>query len=99
MYIIWKQSLRMFGGLILMLDLMTPISYGLAEPAENDAIYYRVFNPAVWIEYNDEALRSNKPDHIHTITRSPNGNDYGIFALNHGPKTLLEHYVLADHHK
>ena len=67
--------------------------------AENDAIYYRVFNPAVWIEYNDEALRSNKPDHIHTIIRSPNGNDYGIFALNSGPKTLLEHYVLADHHK
>jgi hypothetical protein len=38
-------------------------------------------------------------DHIHSITRSPNGKDYGIFALNHGPKTLLEHYVLEDHHK
>ena len=38
-------------------------------------------------------------DHIHSITRSPNGKDYGIFALNHGPKTLLEHYALEDHHK
>ena len=62
----------------------------------NDPIYYRVFNPAVWIELNNEG---GGLDHIHTITRSPNGNDYGIFALNHGPKTLLEHYVLEDHHK
>ena len=58
-------------------------------------IYYRVFNPAVWIEFNNESGL----DHIHTITRSPNGKDYGIFALNHGPKTLLEHYALEDHHK
>lgn len=63
---------------------------------ESDSIYYRVFNPAVWIEFNDEGRGTN---HIHTITRSPNGNDYGIFALNRGPKTLLEHYVMAGHHK
>lgn len=63
---------------------------------ESDSIYYRVFNPAVWIEFNDEGKGT---DHIHTITRSPNGNDYGIFALNRGPKTLLEHYAMADHHK
>ncbi|MDE0484910.1 MAG: DUF3500 domain-containing protein [Candidatus Poribacteria bacterium] len=63
---------------------------------ENDSIYYRVFNPAVWIEFNDEGRGTN---HIHTITRSPNGKDYGIFALNGGPKTLLEHYAMADHHK
>ena len=70
----------------------------------DDPIYYRVFNPAVWIEFNNEGgvgggRRGNNLDHIHTITRAPNGNDYGIFALNHGPKTLLEHYVLEDHHK
>ena len=63
--------------------------------AINDPIYYRVFNPAVWIEFNHEGGL----DHIHTITRAPNGNDYGIFALNHGPKTLFEHYASADHHK
>ena len=61
----------------------------------NDPIYYRVFNPAVWIEFNNESGL----DHIHTITRAPNGNDYGIFALNLGPKTLREHYASADHHK
>ena len=59
---------------------------------ESDSIYYRVFNPAVWIEFNDEGSGTN---HIHTITRSPNGNDYGIFALNRGPKTLLEHYAMG----
>lgn len=63
---------------------------------ENDSIYYRVFNPAVWIEFNDEGRGT---DHIHTITRSPNGNDYGIFALNRGPRTLAEHYATADHHR
>ncbi len=62
---------------------------------ENDSIYYRVFNPAVWIEFNDEGRGT---DHIHTITRAPNGNDYGIFALNRGPRTLAEHYAMADHH-
>ena len=66
---------------------------------ENDSIYYRVFNPAVWIEFNDEGRIGNGPNHIHTIIRSPNGKDYGIFALNRGPKTLLEHYFLADHHE
>ena len=60
----------------------------------NDPIYYRVFNPAVWIEFNNESGL----DHIHTITRAPNGNDYGIFALNRAPKTLREHYTSADHH-
>ena len=94
----------------------------------NDPIYYRVFNPAVWIEFNNEGgiggggqgqggrggrdrgPRSSQNDddddepsggldHIHSITRSPNGKDYGIFALNHGPQTLLEHYTLEDHHK
>ena len=69
----------------------------------NDPIYYRVFNPAVWIEFNNEGDvggggRGRGLDHIHSITRSPNGKDYGIFALNHGPKTLLEHYALEDHH-
>ena len=62
--------------------------------AINDPIYYRVFNPAVWIEFNHESSL----DHIHTITRAPNGNDYGIFALNRVPKTLQEHYTSTDHH-
>ena len=89
----------------------------------DDPIYYRVFNPAVWIEFNNEGgvggggrggrggrdrgdrrgRDDDRPrgglDHIHSITRAPNGKDYGIFALNHSPKTLLEHYASADDHK
>ena len=51
-----------------------------------DPIYYRVFNPAIWIEFNNEGGigggrgggGGNNLDHIHSITRAPNGNDYGI---------------------
>ena len=83
---------------------MTDIDAGLDDTyfvwiggtTPKDPIYYRVFNPAVWIEFNNEGRGL---DHIHTIIRSPNGKDYGIFALNHGPKTLFEHYASADHHK
>ena len=76
----------------------------------DDPIYYRVFNPAVWIEFNNEGgvgggrrrggsgTREGYLDHIHSITRAPNGKDYGIFALNQGPEMLLEHYALNDHH-
>ena len=82
---------------------MTDIDAGLDDTyfvwiggtTPNDPIYYRVFNPAIWIEFNNESGL----DHIHTIIRSPDGKDYGIFALNHGPKTLSEHYASADHHK
>lgn len=81
----------------------------------DDPIYYRVFNPAVWIEFNNEGAvgggrrggrggrdrgsQGGNLEHIHSITRAPNGKDYGIFALNRGPMTLLEHYTLEDHHK
>ena len=82
---------------------MTDIDAGLDDTyfvwiggtTPNDPIYYRVFNPAIWIEFNNESGL----DHIHTIIRSPDGKDYGIFALNHGPKTLSEHYASTDHHK
>jgi hypothetical protein len=57
--------------------------------------YYRVYNPVVLIEFdhqpgilfaNDEPSR----DHIHTVVRTPNGNDYG--------KDLLrQHYEHFDH--
>ena len=82
---------------------MTDIDAGLDDTyfvwiggtTPKDPIYYRVFNPAVWIEYNNESGL----DHIHTIIRAPNGNDYGIFALNRVPNTLREDYTSADHHE
>jgi hypothetical protein len=57
--------------------------------------YYRIYSPVVLIEFdhqpgiiyaNDEPTR----DHIHTVVRTPNGNDYG--------KDLLrQHYARHDH--
>ncbi len=59
------------------------------------AFYYRVHSPVVLIEFdhqsgivyeNDHHTR----DHIHTLVRTPNGNDYG--------KDLLrQHYLQHDH--
>ena len=73
--------------------------------------YYRIYNPYLWVEYNNEASVGGNFDdwnHVHTITRIPdnptteNGGDYGIFArvINSGGiKFLSQHYHRADHHK
>jgi hypothetical protein len=62
----------------------------------DDVFYYRVHSPVVLIEFdhlkgialeNDVATR----EHIHTIVRTPNGNDYGIDLLR-------LHYQKAPHH-
>jgi hypothetical protein len=62
---------------------------------DHGPFYYRVYSPVVLIEFdhqsgivyaNDEPTR----DHIHTVVRTPNGNDYG--------KDLLrQHYARHDH--
>ncbi len=83
------------------------------KPNATSQFYYRIYNPYLWVEFNTEnvtgANRNNMApwNHIHTITRIPdnpsskNGGDYGKFAQiinKNNPKTLLEHYTLADHH-
>jgi Protein of unknown function (DUF3500) len=62
---------------------------------DHGPFYYRIYSPVVLIEFdhqpgivfaNDEPTR----DHIHTVVRTPNGNDYG--------KDLLrQHYAQHDH--
>jgi hypothetical protein len=62
---------------------------------DHNAFYYRIHNPVLLIEFdhqpgilyaNDEPAR----DHVHTVVRTPNGNDYG--------KDLLrQHYARHDH--
>lgn len=62
---------------------------------DHGPFYYRIYNPVLLIEFdhqpgiiyaNDEPSR----DHIHTVVRTPNGNDYG--------KDLLrQHYAQHDH--
>lgn len=83
-------------------------------PSATSEFYFRIYNPYLWAEFNTEEVtgaNANSIDdwnHVHSITRIPNnpstdnGGDYGIFALminQDGPKTLYEHYALADHHK
>jgi hypothetical protein len=67
--------------------------------SSDDAVfYYRIHSPVVLIEFDHQKpanLRHLYPDapgrqHIHTVVRTPNGNDYG--------KDLLrQHYLLHPH--
>jgi Protein of unknown function (DUF3500) len=61
---------------------------------DDSAFYYRVHSPVVMIEFDHEpgvAFDNDDPsrNHIHTIVRTPNGNDYG--------KDLLRQHYLRDH--
>ena len=63
---------------------------------EADSVfYYRVHSPVILIEFDHErgiALDNDAPtrNHIHTVVRTPNGNDYG--------KDLLrQHYEQVCH--
>jgi hypothetical protein len=57
--------------------------------------YYRILNPMILVEFDHQSgivYDNDKPsrDHIHTVVRTPNGNDYG--------KDLLrQHYAQHDH--
>jgi len=57
--------------------------------------YYRIHSPVILIEFDHQrgiALDNDEPsrNHIHTLVRTPNGNDYG--------KDLLrQHYEQHDH--
>ena len=62
---------------------------------DRDVFYYRIHSPVVLIEFDHQdgqALKSDGPsrNHIHTVIRTPNGNDYG--------KDLLrQHYKQSSH--
>ena len=62
---------------------------------EESVFYYRIHNPVVLIEFDHQrgiALDNDAPSrtHIHTVVRTPNGNDYG--------KDLLrQHHAQFDH--
>jgi Protein of unknown function (DUF3500) len=57
--------------------------------------YYRVVSPVILVEFDHQSgivYDNDRPsrDHIHTVVRTPNGNDYG--------KDLLrQHYARHDH--
>ena len=67
----------------------------IGEVNDDDPFYYRVYNPVILIEFDHQpgiAYDNDDPtrNHIHTLVRTPNGNDYG--------KDLLrQHYAAFDH--
>jgi len=65
--------------------------------AELSPFYYRIQSPAIFIEFDHHTgvfLTNAEPAkfHVHTIVRTPNGNDYGIDLLR-------LHYRHAAHHR
>jgi hypothetical protein len=63
---------------------------------EESAFYYRIQSPVTFIEFDHHTgvfLDNKEPAkfHVHTIVRTPNGNDYGIDLLR-------LHYRNAGHH-
>jgi hypothetical protein len=70
----------------------------IGETQPNSVFYYRIHSPVVLIEFDHQTpialahLERGKPtrEHIHTVIRTPNGNDYG--------KDLLrQHYEQHPH--
>ena len=65
--------------------------------AEDSPFYYRVQSPVTFIEFDHHAgvfLTNPEPAkfHVHTIVRTPNGNDYGFDLLR-------KHYQTSPHHR
>ena len=63
--------------------------------AEDSVFYYRIHSPVVLIEFDHQrgiALDNDGPSrtHIHTVVRTPNGNDYGRDLLR-------QHHAAFDH--
>ena len=53
---------------------------------ENDVFYYRIHSPVLLVEFDHQpgiAFDTDEPtrNHIHTVVRTPNGNDYGMDYL------------------
>lgn len=71
----------------------------VGEVSDDAVFYYRIHSPVILIEFDHQApvgsTRINEPgkptrDHIHTVIRTPNGNDYG--------KDLLGQHLASHHH-
>ncbi len=62
---------------------------------DTSPFYYRILSPVILVEFDHQSgivYENDTPsrDHIHTVVRTPNGNDYG--------KDLLrQHYVRHEH--
>ncbi|KQX67654.1 DUF3500 domain-containing protein [Streptomyces sp. Root1310] len=71
---------------------------------DDDAFYVRVHSPVVWIEVDCQAPgplagaygatqgSGATQKHVHSVVRTPNGNDYG-------KELLRQHYLTSPHHR
>jgi hypothetical protein len=70
----------------------------IGDTGEHSPFYYRIQSPVVMIEFDHHSgvyLTNERPEkfHVHTLVRTPNGNDYGVDLLR-------MHYEHAHkHHK
>lgn len=77
---------------------------------DDDPFYYRVHSPLLMVEFDHHSgvwLNNATPEkfHIHTVVRTPNGNDYGKDLLRqhylkehrHGSAHMARHVAAADH--
>ena len=68
----------------------------VGDTSPDTVFYYRIHSPVILIEYDHQtpvALDGpNRPsrNHVHTVVRTPNGNDYG--------KDLLRQHLLDHPH-
>ena len=68
----------------------------VGETNPDSVFYYRIHSPVVLIEYDHQTpVALDGPDtptrrHVHTVMRTPNGNDYG--------KDLLGQHLARHHH-
>ncbi|MGW0585470.1 DUF3500 domain-containing protein, partial [Streptomyces sp. NPDC002920] len=72
--------------------------------ADDSAFYVRVHSPVVWVEvdcqapgplagaYGAEQGSGATQKHVHSVIRTPNGNDYG-------KELLRQHYLTSPHHR
>ncbi len=68
----------------------------VGEKSESGVFYYRIHSPVVLIEFDHQNpvgvpsdIDQPTKNHIHTVVRTPNGNDYG--------KDLLRQHLERDH--
>ncbi len=64
------------------------------DRSADGAFYYRLHSPVLWVEFDHQpgiAFANDEPTrhHVHTVVRTPNGNDYG--------HDLLRQHYAAEH--
>ena len=67
----------------------------IGSSKENEPFYYRIQSPVILIEFDHHAgvyLTNTEPQnfHVHTLVRTPNGNDYGVDLIR-------QHYARTKH--